>query len=129
MKTKTIAILLLIGFFYSCQQPHRLDEWKTKKITSIEITLAEEDGNTSSFDIADKAKIKRIMDFLFQTRFEPYTSESSRAQSMVDQWGVKLIFAGQQDQIYLYKNHALIGKSIYFIKEGVLEDFIKLIKK
>jgi len=127
MKTKTIAILLLTTTLLSCKQPHRLEAWKSIEIPSIEITINKPDGNTSFLEITDKTEIKKIMDFLFNTRFEPYSSESPKAQSLQDQWRVRLIFEGQQDQIFLYEDHALIGKSIYFIDKEVLENFMKLI--
>jgi hypothetical protein len=130
MKTKTIAILLLIVTLWSCkQQSHRLEYLKTIEIPTIQVIISQPDGNTSFMKINDEAEIKKIMDFLFQTRFEPYSSESPLAQSLQDKWRVKLVFEGQQDQIFLFEDHAFIGKSIYFIDNDVLNDFLELTLK
>ncbi|MCB2221985.1 MAG: DUF5301 domain-containing protein [Bacteroidetes bacterium] len=129
MKTKTIAVLLLTALFSSCNQPHRLDEWKSVKIPSIEVAMKQSAGNLSVIQINDEAEIKKIMDFLFNTRFKPYSGQSQNEQPLQEQWDVRLIFKGQHDQIYLYKDHALIGKSIYLVKPNVLKGFQELMLK
>jgi len=41
----------------------------------------------------------------------------------------KMIFQGQRDQVYLFRNHAFIGKSDFQIDSSVIHEFEKLLSE
>ncbi len=128
MKTTTFASTLLVMILMSCNDQHRLEHWKTKEISSIQLDIKQSDGKTDIIMIHDQSEINNVMDFLLRTTFEPYVEESVKEFPAKDQWAIRLIFEGQRDQIFLFEEQAFIGKSIYLIDKNVLEDFKKLLK-
>lgn len=98
---------------------------ETIEVPSITLSIYQSDGNTSFMKIKDKAEIKKIMDFLFQTSFEVCSGVSSGAQSLQDQWSVRLVFEGQQNQFSCIKIMSLLVNQFILLKKNVL--FNKLI--
>ncbi len=127
MKTTTFASTLLVMILMSCNGQHRLEHWKTNKISSIQMDIKQSDGNTDIILILDQSEIKKVMDFLLRTTFEPYAEEPLKELPSKDQWAIRLIFEDQRDQIFLFEEHAFIGKSTYLINKSVVKDFKKLI--
>jgi len=122
-KTTTFALVLMVIILMSCNDQHRLEHWNIDKITSIQVDVKQSDGIISMMLIDDQSEIKRVMDFLLRTEFEPSADESIKEISTKDKWAIRLILKGQRDQIFLYKDHAFIGKSNYLIDKDVLRDF------
>jgi len=61
--------------------------------------------------------------------FRELDGNSIDTEVQTNNWKCKVVFQGQRDQVYLYKNTACIGKTSFLIDGNVIEDFRKQVKK
>jgi len=108
---------------------NRIQEWDIEKITSIEIEFSSSD-NEQDITIFDTAEdIDTIISFLKNVEFKEFVNSNINTLEELNDKSYKIVFQGQRDQVYLFKNFAFIGKTRFIIDKKVIEDFGKLINQ
>lgn len=92
MKTTTFVLAFFAMAIISCNSQHRLEHWKTEKISIIQVNVKQPSGSNEKITINDKSEVKKVMDFLLRTTFEPYTDKPGIDISKKDSWAIRLIF-------------------------------------
>jgi len=128
---KTLALVFLISFYSGMQgvAQNRIQSWDIEKITSVQIELTSPNDETYLHIFNRQQDIDTIMTFLKDTDFKELEDNSIDTDEQMNNWKCKIIFQGQRDQVYLYKNSACIGKTSFIINNTVIEDFRCMVKK
>jgi hypothetical protein len=102
---------------------NRIHGWDTEKITSIQVELTSPDDETEIHIFNTKQDIDKIISFFKNVDFRELNGNSIDTEVQKNNWKSKLVFIGQRDQVYLYKNTACIGKTSFLIDSTVFDDF------
>ena len=129
MKLNLLVYLIIFCLGVDGYSQNRIQEWDIEKITSIQIefSLSNNEQEITIFDTAED--IDKIISFLKNVEFKEFVNSNINTLEKVNDKSYKIVFKGQRDQVYLFKNFAFIGKTRFIIDKKVIEDFGKLINQ
>lgn len=126
---KVLAFLIIFCSAMNGFAQNRIYGWDIEKITSINVELTSPDDEAEVHIYNTKQDMNTIISFLKSVDFMELNVNSIDADVQANNWRCKIVFQGQRDQVYLYKQSACIGKTSFLIDSEVIEDFRKLVKK
>ena len=128
---KTSAILFLAVFLsgLNSQAQNRIHGWDIDKISSITVELTSPANETNILVFNSRQDIESIMTFLKNVEFRELNGSSLDPEDQKSNWKSKIVFHGQRDQVYLYKNSASIGKTSFLIDHDVIDEFRTILEQ
>lgn len=121
---------MLTALLSSCKNenlPHLLDQWNFDNMGFIQVDIRLSDGQTEILKITDAEKMNDIVSYLKKTSFTHISEVDPEKVKLDGDWKVRLVFDGLRDQIFLFDQHAFVGKTTYVIGEGVAEKLITML--
>jgi hypothetical protein len=106
---------------------NRIHGWDIKKITSVKIDFNTNEKLDATHLFNTRKDINAIISFLKEVDFRKFTKSEERPES--SKHYCVLYFRGQRNQVYLFKNFALIGKTAFKTDMKVLQEFQKFVKE
>ena len=122
---KTLVFVFLIIFYSSMNgfSQNRIHGWEIEKITSIQVEFTSPNNEIEIHIFNTKQDIDTIISFLKNVEFRELGGNNIDTKGQTNNWRCKIIFQGQRDQVFLYKNSACIGKTTFLIDNNVIGDF------
>lgn len=129
MKTLVVAFLIIISSSINGFSQNRIHGWDIEKITSIQVELTSPKNEKEVHTFNSKQDIDAIISFLKNVEFRELGDNNIDTDEQIKNWRSRIIFQGQRDQVYLFKNSAFIGKTTFLITKNVIGDFREIIKE
>lgn len=129
MKTHIFLFLISLCLSMNGFSQNRIHGWEIDKITSIRIEFTSPDNDIKIHTFNTKQDIDKIMSFLKNVDFRELNGKITDTDKQKNYLRSKIVFQGQRDQVYLFKNSAFIGKTSFLIDDKVIEDFCTMIKE
>ena len=70
-----------------------------------------------------KQDLEAIISFLKEVEFREIDGRTLKVKEPASKEYAKILFQGQRDQVYLFRNIAHIGKTTFLIDSSVLDSF------
>lgn len=126
MKTIMFVLIGTMLLINTALTQNRISGWDLNKITAIQAELMA--GDTSYFaTITKQDAIDSVLNYLIKTEFREYKDSAGDDFNAAAPLIMKLTFTGQRDQVYLWRDHATIGKTLFLIDKKVVRDLKKII--
>jgi hypothetical protein len=127
MKTIINSIILVSVLQLGAFSQNRIASWDIDRISSISVEISTTDRHVKTLTFKTRTDIEKLITFLKEVSFSSIDTRNGDEHGDNDPWKYHLIFHGIQDQVFLFKSHAFIGKTDYRIDPLVPEKFAVLI--
>lgn len=129
MKNPFPILVILLSVGLSAASQNRISSWDASGITEIRIETRYALDSALTLTLTSRPAIDKVMGFLRSIDFREYQAVVQTAEKKKPElWRYKLVFVGQQDEVYLFNRFAFIGKTRYLTDLSVVRDFQVLLE-
>jgi len=129
MKKITLISIIISFVITQTNAQNRIAGWDTEKITTIKVEIQKNGEIEKSIFFSEKDQMDKIFKFLKSVEFTETKEAEVKNQSTSQDWTSRFIFRGQRDWVLFFDNSATIGKTSFWIEQGVNEKVKKLIEE
>jgi hypothetical protein len=129
MKTLVFVFLIISYIDMNGFSQNRIHGWDIEKITSIKVEFTSS-NNEKEIQILDtRQDMDKVISFLKNVDFRELGDSNPDVPEQNNSLRYKIVFEGQRDQVYLFKNSAFIGKTSFLIDKEVIGEFRMLLEE